>query len=113
MEKIRINDFKIIELAKKGLVDIGYPENIEISSYVGDDDTPVYYATYEIEDISEKHIKPLRVKDIIMLVKHAMEMEGYDSPNLDIRVRDGQIHYSVVANIVTYGTGKGHSKRRR
>ena len=47
MEKISINEFKIMELAKKGLVDIGFPENIEISSYVGDDDTPVYYATYK------------------------------------------------------------------
>ena len=112
MEKISINEFKIMELAKKGLVDIGFPENIEISSYVGDDDTPVYYATYEIEDIKEKHIKPLKVSDIIKLVKYSMEMEGYDSPELNIRVRDGQIHYSVEANIVTYGNGKGRNKRR-
>ena len=59
MEKISINEFKIMELAKKGLVDIGFPENIEISSYVGDDDTPVYYATYEIEDIIRLALKKL------------------------------------------------------
>ena len=113
MEKISVNEFKIMQFVKKALIDIGFPQNVEISSYVGDNDTPVYYATYEFEDIREKHIKPLRVSDILNLVKYAMEMDGYDSPELNIRVRDGQVCYSVMANIVTYGNKVSHNKGRR
>jgi hypothetical protein len=111
MEHMNISEVKIMEFAKKGFVDLGYPENIEIHSSVADGN-PHYYATYTIEEYGEKHIKPLRTKDIIQLVKYSMEMEGYDSPELNIRVRDGQVCYSVMANIVTYGNGKGRNKRR-
>ena len=112
MEHMNISEFKVLEFAKKGLVDIGYPSNIEIHSYVGDGN-PCYYATYLCEDIEEKHLKPLRVKDIIELVKYSMEVSGYDSVGIHISVRDDQIRYSVEANIVTYSNSKGRNKRRR
>ena len=111
MEHMNISDFKILEFAKQGLVDLGYPSNIEIHSSAREGN-PHYYATYTMEDYDEKHIKPLRVKDIIQLVKYSMEIQGYDSVVLNIRVRDEEICYFVETNIVTYG-GKGRSKRRR
>lgn len=111
MEHMNISEFKILEFAKQGLVDIGYPSNIEIHSSAREGN-PHYYATYVVEALDEKHIKPLRVKDIIELVKYSMELQGYDSVALNIRVRDEQICYSVETNIVTYGS-KGRSKRRR
>ena len=111
MEHTNISEFKILEFAKQGLVDLGYPSNIEIHSSAREGN-PHYYATYTMEDYDEKHIKPLRVKDIIQLVKYSMEIQGYDSVVLNIRVRDEEICYSVETNIVTYG-GKGRSKRRR
>ena len=59
-----------------------------------------------MEDYDEKHIKPLRTKDIIELVKYSMEIQGYDSVTLNVRVRNEQICYSVDTNIVTYGNKK-------
>ena len=112
MEHMNISEVKIFEFAKQGLVDLGYPSNIEIHSSAREGN-PHYYATYVVESLDEKHIKPLRVKDIIELVKYSMELQGYDSVALNIRVRDEQICYSVETNIVTYGNGKGRSKRRR
>ena len=112
MEHMNISEFKILEFAKQGLIDIGYPSNIEIHSSAREGN-PHYYATYVVESLDEKHIKPLRVKDIIELVKYSMELQGYDSVALNIWVRDEQICYSVETNIVTYGNGKGRSKRRR
>ncbi len=102
-----------MKMVKRSLVDIGYPDNIEVTSYVGDNDSISYYAIYQCVSNDEKHIKPLRVKDVIELVKYSMEVQGYDSVVLNIRVRDEQICYSVETNIVTYGNGKGRSKRRR
>ena len=112
MEHMNISEVKVMDFAKKGLVDLGYPENIEIHSYVGDGN-PYYYATYTMEDYDEKHIKPLRVKDIIELVKYSMEVQGYDSVKIHVSVRDDAICYSAEANIVTYGNSKGRNKRRK
>ena len=113
MEHKNISEVKIMEFVKKGFVDLGYPENIEIHSSVADGN-PHYYATYTIEEYGEKHIKPLRTKDIIQLVKYSMEIEGYDSVVIDVRVRNEQICYLVETNIVTYGNkGRGRSKRRK
>ena len=119
MEKIHISEFKILNYAKKGLIDIGYPDNIEVTSYIGDNDTVMYYAEYEANSLIElgkkdKHLKPLSISDIVKLVQYAMELEGYETPELSIRVRDEKVCYSVMATIATYGNkkGKGRSYRK-
>lgn len=110
MEKIRVNEEQVFNYVRRGLNIIGYPYDMEISCNVGND-SAVYFANYT-DDQNDRHIKPLKVSDIITLVKLAMEDCGYDAPKLDIRVNDGEVHYSVYANIVTYGN-KGSGKRRR
>lgn len=111
MEKINVSEAKVLDFAKKGLIDIGYPENIEVTSYIGDDSSVIYWANYCVEGLDEKHLKPLRVSDIVMLVQHAMVMEGYDAPELTIRVRNDKVCYSVLTNIATYDN-KGINRKR-
>lgn len=112
MEKINISEERIFKFVKEGLIAVGYPADIEVHSYVGDDDTPVFYATY-VDERLDGHIKPLRIKDIVQLMTFSMELGGYDVQGIDIRVRDEVICYSINVNIVTYGDGPKKKKRRR
>ena len=114
MEKMNLSEVKVFNFVKEGLMLIGYPENTEIHSYVGDDDRPVFYATYEKEKDGQvnKHIKPLRVRDFVDLMTFAMNIGGYDIEGIDIRVRDEEICYSIRTNIVTYGDGPRKNRRR-
>lgn len=115
MEKINLNEIKALQFIKEGLMLIGFPENVEVCSYIGDQDRPCYYANYEkiYNDEIVKHIKPLRVKDVVDLMKFAMEINGYEIEGIDIRVRDETVAYSVKTNIVTYADGPKKNKRRR
>lgn len=110
MEKMNLSEYKILEFAKKALVYLGYPDNIEIIAAVRSG-FACYEAYYEIEEVKQKHIKPLKINDIVKLVKYGMEINGYDDVSLNIKVRDNKICYSVETTLVTYG-GKGSKKRR-
>lgn len=115
MEKMNIGEAKAFNFVKEALVFIGFPDNIEISSFIGDEDKPMYMAKYErmVDGEAEKHIKILRIKDIVDLMTLSMTFNGYDIEGIDIRVRDDKIYYFVRANIVTYGDGPKKNKRRR
>ena len=136
MEKMNISEVQVFRYVKDGLTMIGYPDNIELFSYVGDEDRPMFCATYEINSSSfvddiktvisryetyekningrvDKHIKPLRVKDFVDLMNFGMMINGYDLGGIDIRVRDEAVCYSVHTNIATYGDGPRKNKRRR
>ncbi len=114
MENMNISEEKAFRFACEGLTLIGYPNNIEMHSYVGDDNRPCYYATYEkdYKGTMIKHIKRLSVGNFVDLMRFAMEINGYDILGIDIRVRDESLCYSVKTNIVSYG-GHGKHKRRR
>ena len=115
MEKMNISEFQVFKYVKEGFMLIGFPDNIEIHSYVGDMEKPIFYATYEkeINGKVDKHIKPLRVKDFVDLMSFGMMANGFDLGSIDIRVRDDVICYSVYTNIATYGDGPRRNKRRR
>lgn len=115
MEKMNIQERQAFRFVIEGLVLIGFPDNIEMHSYVGDGDKPCYYATYEKEEDGkvQQHIKPLTVKDVVSLMKFAMELNGFDVSWIDIRAREDRLCYSVGVNIVSYGSGAKKSKRRR
>lgn len=115
MEKMNISEVQVFRYVKDGLTMIGYPDNIELFSYVGDEDRPMFYATYEknVNGRVDKHIKPLRVKDFVDLMNFGMMINGYDLGGIDIRVRDEAVCYSVHTNIATYGDGPRKNKRRR
>lgn len=115
MEKMNLSEIKAFSFVKEGLLLIGFPNNIDICSYVGDNGKPVYYAVYEkeVDGKIDKHIKPLSIKDFVDLMTFAMSVNGYDVDGIDIRVRDGEICYSVNVDIVTYGGGPKKNKRRR
>ena len=115
MEKMNISEVQVFRYVKEGLTMIGYPDNIELFSYVGDEDKPMFYATYEkdYKGTMTKHIKRLSVGNFLDLMKFAMEINGFDIEGMDIRVRDEQICYSIETNIATYGKGHGKHKRRR
>lgn len=112
MEKIKLNAFKAHNFVKEGLILIGFPENIEVCSFIGDEDRPIYYATYEKFNNGkvEKHIKPLRIKDFVDLMEFAMSIGGYDIKGIEIKVRDESIDYYVMTNIVSYDNP---TKRKR
>ena len=112
MRNFNIGEFQVMKMVKRSLVDIGYPDNIEVISYVGDNDSISYYATYQSESINERHIKPLRVKDIFELVNYAMAREGNETLNLNVGVKEGSIFYYVKDAMDTYHN-KGRSKRRK
>jgi hypothetical protein len=42
-----------------------------------------------------------------------MEVNGFDIEEIDIRVRDESVCYSIYTNIATYGNCHGKHKRRR
>ena len=115
MEKMNLSEAQVFRFVKEGLLLIGFPNNIDICSYVGDGEKPMYYATYEkeVNGKVDKHIKPLRVRDFVDLMNFAMSVNGYDIDGIDIRVRDDEICYSVRVNIATYGDGPKMNKRRR
>lgn len=115
MERVNINEAKAFNFVNEALMIIGFPENIEISSFIGDGDRPMYSANYEkvVDGVVEKHAKPLSIKDFVDLMTLAMVLKGYDIDGIDIRVRDDEICYSVRLNIVTYGDGPRKNKRRR
>lgn len=115
MEKMNLSEAQVFRFVKEGLLLIGFPNNIDICSYVGDGEKPMYYATYEkeVNGKVDKHIKPLRVRDFVDLMNFAMSVNGYDIDGIDIRVRDDEICYSVRVNIAIYGDGPKMNKRRR
>ena len=115
MEKMNVSEAKVFQYVADGLQLIGYPQEIELHSYVGDGDTPCYYATYEkdYKGTMTKHIKRLSIGNVVDLMKFALEVNGYDIQGIDIRVRDEEICYSIQTNIVSYGSGHGKHKRRR
>ena len=115
MERMNINEAKVFQYVAEGLYLIGYPKDIEIHSYVGDEQRPCYYAIYEkdYKGTSFKHIKRLTVGNFLTLMKFAMEMNGFDIERIHIRERNEQICYSIETNIATYGNGHGKHKRRR
>ena len=114
MEKMNLSEARVFHFVSEGLHLIGYPKDIEMHSYVGDGDTPCYYATYEkdYKGTMTKHIKRLTVGDFVKLMRFSMEVNGFDIAGIDIRVRDEKVCYAVRTNIVTYG-GYGKKKRRR
>ncbi len=114
MEKMNISEVRAFQYVVEGLQLIGYPQEIELHSYVGDGDKPMFYATYEkdYKGTMTKHIKRLTVGNFVDLMKFAMEVNGFDIGGIDIRVRDESVCYAVHTNIVTYG-GYGKHKRRR
>ena len=114
MENMNISEDKAFRFVCEGLTLIGYPDNIEMHSYIGDDNKPCYYATYEkdYKGTMTKHIKRLSVGNFVDLMKFVMEINGYDILGIDIRVRDEVLCYSVKTNIVGY-SGHGKHKRRR
>ena len=114
MEKMNINEEKVFQYVAESLQLMSYPQELELHSYVGDNERPMYYATYEKEYKGSmvKHIKRLSVGNIVDLTKFAMEVHGYDVDGIDIRVRDNEICYSLLVNIVSYG-GYGKHKRRK
>ncbi len=114
MEKMNINEEKVFQYVAESLQLMSYPQELELHSYVGDNERPMYYATYEKEYKGSmvKHIKRLSVGNIVDLMKFAMEVHGYDVDGIDIRVRDNEICYSLLVNIVSYG-GYGKHKRRK
>ena len=115
MEKMNFSEEQVFKYVKEGMLLIGYPENVKVFRYVGDNDKPMFYATYEkyVDGNIEKHLKRLRVKDFVDLFKFALIVNGYDIDSIDIRVRDEKICYSIFSNIVTYGDGPKKNKRRR
>lgn len=115
MEKMNLSEARVFHFVSEGLHLIGYPKDIEMHSYVGDGDTPCYYATYEkdYKGTMTKHIKRLSIGNVVDLMKFALEVNGYDIQGIDIRVRDEEICYSIQTNIVSYSSGHGKHKRRR
>ena len=115
MEKMNLSEARVFHFVSEGLHLIGYPKDIEMHSYVGDGDTPCYYATYEkdYKGTMTKHIKRLSIGNVVDLMKFALEVNGYDIQGIDIRVRDEEICYSIQTNIVSYDSGHGKHKRRR
>lgn len=115
MEKMNLSEARVFHFVSEGLHLIGYPKDIEMHGYVGDGDTPCYYATYEkdYKGTMTKHIKRLSIGNVVDLMKFALEVNGYDIQGIDIRVRDEEICYSIQTNIVSYGSGHGKHKRRR
>ena len=114
MEKMNISEAKVFQYVAEGMYLIGFPKDIEIHSYVGDGDRPMYYATYEkdYKGTMTKHIKRLTIGNFVDLMKFAMEVHGYDVDGIDIRVRDNEICYSLLVNIVSYGSYGKHKRRR-
>ena len=115
MEKMNLSEARVFHFVSEGLHLIGYPKDIEMHSYVGDGDKPMFYATYEqdYKGTMTKHIKRLSRGNFVDLMKFALEVNGFDIDGNDIRVRDEQICYSIHTNIVSYGSGYGKHKRRR
>ena len=113
MESMNVSEAKILDYAREGMVEIGYPSNTQITSYIGDNNYVMYEATYFDEIKKEKHLKPLKFKDISSLAVLAMELKGYDSVKLEVRVRNNKVCYKVLSNIVTYENNNGYSKKNK
>ncbi len=112
MEKIKFSEEHAHGFVKEGLMLIGFPENLQIQGFIGDNDTVSYWVYYESEVKGKMHkrIKPLTKRNYIDLMKFALQINGYDVSFVDIKVRDESVSYTVSTNIATYD---GPSKRKR
>lgn len=113
MEKIRFSEERANSFVREGLTLIGFPDNLSIQRFIGDNNTVSYFVYYEAEVKGKvcKRIKPLTKRNYIDLMKFALQVNGYDVPFIDIRVRDEDVTYTVSTNIVTYD-GPRKKKRR-
>lgn len=108
MEKLKINYFKADSFVKKGLIFIGYPENIEIISYFGDEGKVCYQAYYEkiYNGETSKYVMPLSRKNYIDLMKLAMSLSGYTVNNINIKNNEDSIYYEAFVDIVSFDNSK-------
>lgn len=114
MEKENMQSYRADSFVKKGLVLLGYPEELEICTYIGDDERPFYHVYYmgEMKGQLYKRIKPLRLKDYLDLLQLAMILDGYDVQNIWARVRDEKVIYECHFHVAEFG-GMGKKKKRR
>ena len=78
MEKMNVSEAKVFQYVADGLQLIGYPQEIELHSYVGDGDRPCYYATYEkdYKGTMTKHIKRLSVGNFLDCLGNSINVTG-------------------------------------
>lgn len=114
METIKFSEERTHGFVKEGLMLIGFPDTLKIERFIGDNDIVYYFVYYESEIKGKmcKRIKPLTKRNYIDLMKFALQINGYDVPFVDIKVRDASVSYIVSTNIATYGDGPHKRKRR-
>ena len=111
MEKVRFTEEKVISYIKEGLILCNFPDNLQIKSYILDNDTPIFNVYYEQK---YKMLKILKVKDVINLMNFVFQRKGteMDIKYIDIHARDGKINCDITMNLATYGVSRKKKRRR-
>lgn len=115
MEKERINLAKANEFVRSALIFIGYPENIKVNVYQGDEDYTVYEASYEeiVEGNKQPFLLSLSKKNYFDMLKYGMELKGFDVTYIEQRPANNKgIYFNVGFNVAYVGNTRKKSKRR-
>lgn len=95
MEKI-IGEQQAFLLIKEGLWLKGYPRNIEIKSYVLDDNVEFYaYYLEEVDGVELKMLTVLSKMDAIRLMKEALEHREVSENFITISLKEERINYEA------------------
>ncbi len=111
MEKIKLNQEQAESYVKEALILIGYPEELNIITYINHEGKPRYEVYYERD--SEKHIKPLHRRDIINLIILGMSLNGYAIDSVYIKIKDEEIIYEISTEIVVHEKEYSRNRRRK
>ena len=114
MERIELSEEKVFEYVIEALSLMGYPEEIDMHSYIGDNGKPCYYFIYEeiYHGENYKRIKRLKAGTFANVLKYALETKGFNIENIEINSIDEKLCYSVDVNVINHGEDGKHNRRR-
>lgn len=115
MEKINIDIDQTYLFVKDALVLIGYPENLEIITYIDDEGMPGYHLLYEKEYQGrlDKHLTKLSKRDFIGLMMLGMSIKGYQVEAIYIDTYENKLKCNAYVDVVSYGINPKRNRRRK
>lgn len=103
MDKFKLKQFKAIEYVKMALLQLNYPENINIQILKDENGIFFYIAYYEqiYNGIMTKYMMPIKKSNFNKLLKLGLEKRGFVVNEINAYPSDDELIYEAHVEIAT------------